>query len=59
MAFIDEYKAPNNCAYELGFLAEVHLSCPSQLWSKLTAVIQTNEFFGCGVLPALLKVTII
>ena len=59
MVFIDEYEAPNNCAYELGFLAEVHLSCPSRLLSKLTVVIQTNEFFRCGVLPALLKVTII
>ena len=59
MVFIDEYEAPNNRAYELGFLAEVCLSCPSRLWSKLTAVIQTNEFFGRGVLPALLKVTII
>ena len=59
IVFIDEYEAPNNRAYELGFLAEVRLSCPSRLWSKLTAVIQTNEFFGRGVLPALLKVTII
>ena len=59
MVFIDEYETPNNHAYELGFLAEVRLSCPSRLCSKLTTVIQTNKFFGCGVLPALLKVTII
>ena len=61
IVFIDEYEVLNNRAYELGFLAEVCLSCPSRLWSKLTAVIQTNEFFGRGVLPALfkLKVTII
>ena len=59
MVSIDEYEAPNNHAYELGFLSEVCLSCPFRLWSKLTAVIQTNEFFGRGVLPALLKVTII
>jgi hypothetical protein len=37
MVFIDEYEAPNNRAYEHGFLA------------------QANEFFGRGVLPALLK----
>ena len=29
IVFIDEYKAPNNRAYELGFLAKVRLSCPS------------------------------
>ena len=29
MVFIDEYEAPNNHAYELGFWAEVRLSCPS------------------------------
>ena len=29
MVFIDEYEAPNNRAYELGFFSEVCLSCPS------------------------------
>ena len=59
MVFIDEYEAPNNLAYEHGFLDEVHLSFPSRLRSRLTTVIQTNGFFGRGVLPALLKVTMI
>ena len=29
IVFIDKYEALNNRAYELGFLAEVCLSCPS------------------------------
>ena len=59
MVFIDEYEAPNNRAYELGFFAEVRPSHPSQLRSRLRTVIQANVFFGCGVLPALLKVIMI
>ena len=59
MVFIDEYEVPNNRAYELGFFAEVRLSHPSQLRSRLRTVIQANTFFGRGVLPALLKVIMI
>ena len=59
MVFIDEYEAPNNRAYELGFFAKVRPSHPSQLRSRLRTVIQANAFFGHCVLPALLKVIMI
>jgi hypothetical protein len=59
MVFIDEYEAPNNRAYELGFFAKVRPSYLSRLRSRLRIVIQANKFFGRGVLPALLKVTMI
>jgi hypothetical protein len=59
MIFIDEYEAPNNRAYELDFFDQVRPSYPSRLRSRLRTVIQANEFFGRGVLPALLKVIMI
>ena len=59
IVLIDEYEAPNHLAYEFDFFPEVRLSHPSRLRSRLRTVIQANEFFGCGVLPALLKVTMI
>jgi hypothetical protein len=59
MVFIDEYEVPNNRAYDHGFLAQVRLSYPSRLRSRLTTVMQTDNFFRRGVLPALLKVTMI
>jgi hypothetical protein len=59
MVFIDEYEAPNNRAYELDFFAKVRPSYSSRLRSRLRTVIQANQFFGRGVLPALLKVTMI
>jgi hypothetical protein len=58
MVFIDEYEAPINRAYELGFFAKVCPLYPSRLRSRLRTVIQANGFFGRGVLPGLLKVTI-
>jgi hypothetical protein len=39
MVFIDEYEAPNNRAYELGFFAKVRPSYPSRLQSRLRTVI--------------------
>jgi hypothetical protein len=57
MIFIDEYEAPINRAYEFGFFPEVRPLYPSRLRSRLRTGIQANEFFGRGVLPALLKVT--
>jgi hypothetical protein len=59
MIFIDEYEAPNNRAYELDFFDQVRPSYPSRLRSRLRTVIQANEFFGRGVLPAFLKVIMI
>jgi len=57
MVFIDEYEAPINCAYEHGYFDKVRPSYPYRLRSRLRTVIQANEFFRRGVLPALLKVT--
>jgi hypothetical protein len=57
MVFIDEYEAPINRAYEHGFFAKVRPLYPSRLRSRLRTVIQAYEFFGRGVLPSLLKVT--
>ena len=59
LVFIDEYEAPDNRAYELGYFDQVRPSYPSRLRSRLRTVIQANKFFGRGVLPALLKVTMI
>jgi hypothetical protein len=59
MVFIDEYEAPNNRAYELGFFAKVRPSYPSRLRSRLRTVIQAKDFFWRDVLPTLLKVTMI
>ena len=59
MVFIDEYEAPINCSYELGFFPKVRPLYPSRLRSRLRTGIQTNEFFGRGVLPSLLKVPMI
>ena len=56
IVLIDEYEAPNNRAYEYGFFKEVRPLRPPRLYSRLTTLIQANEFFGRGVLPALLKV---
>jgi hypothetical protein len=57
MVFIDEYEAPINCAYENDYFDKVRPSYPSRLHSRLRTVIQANKFFGRGVLPGLLKVT--
>jgi hypothetical protein len=57
MVFIDEYEAPINCAYENDYFDKVRPSYPSRLRSRLRTVIQANKFFGRGVLPGLLKVT--
>ena len=56
IVLIDEYEAPNNRAYELDFFKQVRPLRPPRLYSTLTTMIQANEFFGCGVLPPLLKV---
>jgi len=56
IVLIDEYEAPNNRAYEHGFFKEVRPLRPPRLHSRLTTLIQANEFFGRGVLLALLKV---
>ena len=56
IVLIDEYEVPNNRAYELDFFKQVRPLHPPQLHSRLTTLMQANEFFGRGVLPALLKV---
>ena len=56
IVLIDEYEAPNNRAYELDFFKQVRPLHPPQLHSRLKTLMQANEFFGRGVLPALLKV---
>lgn len=56
IVLIDEYEAPNNRAYEFDFFKQVRPLQPPQLHSRLTTLMQANEFFGRGVLPALLKV---
>jgi hypothetical protein len=57
MVFIDEYEVPINCAYENGYFDKVRPLYPSRLRSRLRTLIQANKFFGCDVLPGLLKVT--
>ena len=56
IVLIDEYEALNNRAYEFNFFQQVHSSYPFRLYSRLTILIQANEFFSRGVLLALLKV---
>ena len=56
IVLIDEYEAPNNRAYEHGFFKEVCPLRPPRLHSRLTTLIQANDFFCRGVLPPLLKV---
>jgi hypothetical protein len=46
MVFIDEYEAPNNCAYELGCVDQVRPLYPSRLRSRLRTVIQAEGFLG-------------
>ena len=59
MVFIHEYEAPYHYASDCGFFEKVRPSYPSQLWSRLRTAIQANNFFGHGVLPVLLKVTML
>jgi len=55
IVLIDEYEAPNNRAYEFDFFEDVRPLYPSRLYSRLTTLIQANEFFRLWCTPSSLE----